>query len=259
MRGIATTVVIFVLAAIIFVVALWFLLSKVFPNILYQLEKLLGIVKPTSIESAIMCSIARCKYGCNSFRVRDISWVDYDDSGRKITVNCWEKFCSGTSPDVYSEGDKICEKMPVNITLRYPQKISIEHLFDVTEGEDTQLQIVRGLSFGVGFDPFWFFRLIGNAITKFTKTTYIISLPEDRVVAKGDEVDCITVQLGITFTVQLGIPFLPLPNLNIAITGCYKSLEIDSGKYQIITTSSRKLIITGPPIYKTTIVNVTSS
>jgi hypothetical protein len=249
MRGIASTIVIFVLAAVIFVVAVWFLLSKVFPNILYQLEKLLGIVKPTPIESAIMCSIARCKYGCNSFRVRDIGWVDYDDSGRKINVNCWEKFCSGTSPDVYSEGDKICEKMPVNITLRYPQKISIEHLSDVTEGEDTQLQTVTGLSFGVGFDPLWVFRFIGNAIEKFTKTTYIISLPEDRVVSKGDGVDCITA--------QLGIPLIPV-YLNAAITGCYKSLEINSGKYQITTASSRKLIITGPPIYATTILNITS-
>jgi hypothetical protein len=238
MRGIASTIVIFVLAALIFVVAVWFLLSKVFPNILYQLEKLLGIVKPTPIESAIMCSIARCKYGCNSFRVRDISWVDYDDSGRKINVNCWEKFCSGTSPDVYSEGDKICERMPVSINLKSSQRISTDHFYDVTEGEEIKIQSTK---FGLGFGWGLWSSLLQQILDYLKKTEYVIGVIDENIVAYGDAVDC------AVFT----IPFTG--GAQITLTGCYKSVEVKEGKYTITTFNFRKLILTGPSIYATAI------
>ena len=254
MKGIASTIVIFVLAAIIFVVALWFLLSKVFPNILYQLEKLLGIVKPTPIESAIICSIARCKYGCNSFRVRDISWVDYDDSGRKINVNCWEKFCSGTSPDVYSDGDKICEKMPVSINLKSSQRISIDHLYDATEGGPTDILV----GIGVNLDPNWFFNSIINGIkgiidslTHLSETRYTLALLGDYIVAYGDSVDCSAPLTSINF----GIPHTPI-GVQISYV-CYKSVEIKEGKYSIQTSSFYKFgVPLGPKWYVTTIESV---
>jgi len=230
----------FVVAVVIFLVAVWFILSKVFPNLLYQLQKLLGIVKPTPIESAIMCSIARCKYGCNSFRVRDLRWEDYDASGKKVIVSCWEKFCTGTTPDVYSEGDKICEKMPIEVILKNPQRISIDHLYDATEGIDTHLAVALGFSSTVNSNPFWFIDALRSAISQLTQSTHIIFIDESCIVAKGDPVDCVALPV-------VGFPLLP--SLNIVITGCYKSLELTEGSYTIRTYNLRKFIVVGPPIY----------
>lgn len=234
MKSIVTTTVFFVLAVIIFVVAIWFLLSKAFPNILYQLQKLLGIIKPTPIESAIMCSIARCKYGCNSFRVRDISWEDYDSSGKKITVNCWEKFCSGTDPSVYTEGDKICEKMPVTITLKTSQKISIDHLYDVTEGSWTELVV---LTPHLGLDFFALSKLIGQIIDQLTRlpeNKHTISMNSDIILAYGDWMECY----------EIGFAFVSFH------LDCYKEVEIKEGNYVVLTEGRYKAgIPIGPRWY----------
>jgi len=230
MRGIVSTIVIFVLAAIIFIVALWFLLSKAFPNILYQLEKLLGIIKPTPIESAIMCSIARCKYGCNSFRVKDIKWEEHDSSGRKIIVSCWERFCSGTTPDVYTQEDKICEKMPVIITLKNQQVISVDHLYEVTEGKTTEILSLNDYSLLNGL------RGGGDGYTIVAKDEYIVS--------HGDPSGC---RISGVYGGR-GV---------VLWTRCYSSIEIKEGKFSIKTYPSERLLgFLGPLWYKVVIESV---
>jgi len=83
---------------------LWFLLSRLAPSLIQQLEWLLGISKPTDVELAAMCSIYRCTDGCMSMRVQEISWK----SGDK-TLNC-QDFCGAALPsDAYNHEPCICQ------------------------------------------------------------------------------------------------------------------------------------------------------
>ena len=84
---------------------LWFLLSRIAPSLLQQLNWLLGFDKPTNIELATMCAIYRCANGCMYMRVQEISWKN--STG---TVYCQE-FCGGALPsDAFKQEPCTCQK-----------------------------------------------------------------------------------------------------------------------------------------------------
>jgi hypothetical protein len=102
---------------------LWFLLSRIFPSLLQQLEWLLGISKPTDIELAAMCSMYRCAEGCMSMHVQEISWKSGD-----TTVKCQE-FCSkDLPPDTYTQEPCTCKLKLGNIQDTYQCSGSCENV-----------------------------------------------------------------------------------------------------------------------------------
>ena len=124
-KGVETRAVFFIVAVVVGLFILWFLLSRLFPSIMYEIMKIFGVVKPSNIENAILCSYHRCIDGCMSAKVQGLSW---EEDGK--TVNCNEKFCSELPDNVYEDVDgngkpkmplRVCGKgkdSPVNITLK---------------------------------------------------------------------------------------------------------------------------------------------
>jgi len=94
---------------------LWFLLSRIAPSLLQQLNWLLGFDKPTNIELATMCAIYRCANGCMYMRVQEISWK----SGGE-TVKCQENACGDTlQPDAYDQEPCTCKLVLGNVKDNY--------------------------------------------------------------------------------------------------------------------------------------------
>jgi hypothetical protein len=127
--------VVWIIGAVIFFSIAIFIIFKIFPNLMTSIFMALGIVKPSNIDNAILCSIHRCVDGCMSMKVQEITWKE---EGKDKPVTCQE-FCQDLPGDAYTRslfgfGDiepqlKVCgSKYPVNITLKAPEKITKGHL-----------------------------------------------------------------------------------------------------------------------------------
>ena len=113
---------IFIIGGVIFFVIAMFILFKIFPNVYGDIMMWLGVIKPTIIEQAMLCSYHRCADGCMSGKVQEISWKE---EGKDKPTNC-QDFCQDLPDDAYTKdfwGNmepqlKVCnENYPVNITL----------------------------------------------------------------------------------------------------------------------------------------------
>lgn len=119
---------------------LWFLLSRLFPSLIQQIEWLLGYSKPTDIEMAAMCSMYRCTEGCDSMNVQKLSW----ESGGK-TVKC-QDFCGAALPsDAFKQGSCTCKLKLGNVKDTYQCLGSCEETGKTCspDGDDCQEKIIN--------------------------------------------------------------------------------------------------------------------
>lgn len=147
----------FIIIAVIFGLVALFIMFKIFPNLLTQLQFALGLVKLSNAEKAILCSIHRCVDGCMSSKIQEISWEDKEE-----TVWCQEGFCSYL-PDsaafqihmfgrdiILNPELKICNTdYPINFSLKKSEKIEKSHLkLGSTTMSDVKCILVAGKSYG---------------------------------------------------------------------------------------------------------------
>jgi len=135
-KGLETRIVFFILAVIFFALAI-FVIFKIFPSLMTQIEMSLGIIKLSNIEKAALCSMYRCLIGCSAgHELEKIEWVEED---RKV-VNC-NDFCRGEPYGIeelpksaYSNMNNlaICDlkslEYPIKIKVKEGEKLTKSHL-----------------------------------------------------------------------------------------------------------------------------------
>jgi hypothetical protein len=123
-KGITQERIVFLVLAVIFFGLAVFVIFKIFPSLITQIELALGIIKLSNVEKATLCSIYRCVEGCMSMKIQELAWKEGDK-----TVYCQE-FCTGKPYGIDKlPSTNICDpKYPINITLKEKEKIEKSHL-----------------------------------------------------------------------------------------------------------------------------------
>jgi hypothetical protein len=110
----------------------------------------LGIVKPSNVEKAVLCSYYRCLEGCSSTRMDETKWTEGNEpvTCQKFCQLPKEWDCTNHPENCYSDAEfsiaenkwvsknlKVCddksEKFPVNISLEKDETIEKSHLKDL--------------------------------------------------------------------------------------------------------------------------------
>lgn len=93
-KGLETHVV-FLVAAVIFIGVVLFIMFKIFPSVLTEIELYFGWIQPSDLEQAVLCSYYRCAQGCLSAEVQQITWKE---GGKTISCN---SFCQNLPDQAY--------------------------------------------------------------------------------------------------------------------------------------------------------------
>ncbi|PIX51079.1 MAG: hypothetical protein COZ52_00760 [Candidatus Aenigmarchaeota archaeon CG_4_8_14_3_um_filter_37_24] len=90
----------------------------------------------TNIQKAIDCSYYRCKEGCGSSKIEDLTWGDDDG----VEKSCKTDFCKQEWTDTKKEDGKICgddAKMnPINIKLENPINLKKDDILNKVRDEE---------------------------------------------------------------------------------------------------------------------------
>lgn len=119
--GGVSTVPVFLIAGVIIVGIALYIIFTSSRHLLSEIFSFLGFEKkPSSIESAVVCSLYRCTYGCMSAEVEKISWKEDDK-----LVKC-KDFCNNIPEDAYEDKNMktVCSPdFPVSINLKKNERL----------------------------------------------------------------------------------------------------------------------------------------
>ena len=115
------------------------MIGRVAAEVWNSLLQALGVIKPTNIEKAILCSYYRCVEGCNSPKMEEITWTDYNITKNKMEPRSCQDFCrlpctEANVGECYTDTDDftVCEdkseKFPVKVTIKDAETIEKSHL-----------------------------------------------------------------------------------------------------------------------------------
>ncbi|MEM5853171.1 MAG: hypothetical protein QW228_02220 [Candidatus Aenigmatarchaeota archaeon] len=216
---------VFLILAVIFFILAVFVIFKIFPNLLLQLQLALGIVKLSNAEKAILCSIYRCVEGCMSMKVQELSWKDKDecefctcqdfctgepyglggDLPDDAYVKTWfgfgapelsRRICNPKYPVIFKTKDK--EKIEKSHLQLGSQKISDVRCIIPTHTSGPDILSILGFIFGGGI---W--SGIQNAWTLITGGTISenwVIIDRDVIQSTGTKEDCVAAGTNIIAT-----------------------------------------------------------
>jgi hypothetical protein len=241
----AIFLVIAVVAFLVFIFIIW----KIAPNVIKAALISLGIVKPSNIEQAILCSIHRCVDGCMSMRVQEISWKDGDK-----TVSC-QNFCN-VPDDAYNKdlfGNiesqlRVCNpNYPINITLKSVEKIEKSHLTLIsTSVSDVRCILPNPRGGPNAWDAIKF--ILGGAIwqqlvnlwtvlTGSTVSDNWLIVDTELIKSYGEKEDCVAQHTGFTVSHDSLKELIIKNNQKIGITTSFGAF----GPYNAVATSVFKI------------------
>lgn len=236
--------ILYLIIAVIILLIFAPMIVRVSGDVMNSIGMALGIVKPSNIEQAILCSYYRCIEGCSSTRMEEIKWKE----GNEVVFcqdfcNPSDVFgdCSSDLADCYTDTDKltICadkaNKYPVNITLgKSEEKIEKSHLkiptaVDVkciipsnAQGIDVASEIVKGILSPL--TSLWNIikALYSNqwAILTSSYEDNWLAVNSTLIKSRGTEVRC-TWSIGIPITDNSVDELVIKPNTKIKIVSSY--------------------------------------
>lgn len=221
MKGITTERIAFFILAVIFFVLAVFVIFKIFPNLLLQLQLALGIIKLSNAEKAILCSIYRCVEGCMSMKVQELSWKEGNE------VRACQEFCTGVPygvggdlpEDAYVKdfwgsiepSKRVCNpKYPIifktkdtekieksHLQLSHPQISDVRCIVPTNAGGPDVLSIISHI-FGAGL---WSnIQNLWTALTGGKISENWLIVDDDVIIQRGTKEDCVAVGTNIIAT-----------------------------------------------------------
>ncbi|MFH7880535.1 MAG: hypothetical protein QXI09_00810 [Candidatus Aenigmatarchaeota archaeon] len=218
--GGVSTVPVFLIAGVIIVGIALYIIFTSSRHLLSEIFSFLGFEKkPTSIESAVLCSLYRCTYGCMSAEVEKISWRE---DGK--LVKC-KDFCNNIPEDTYEDKNMktVCSpNFPVSINLKKNERLgeTLSKLISVGNKRGLDCLLVNSELFEKALVS-----ATGSAPLLILSTKIILNAQDSVVSAKFPEGDC---------TLYIS------PIVSIPLGQSHSFIEVSNGQRSIITL--RKVI-----------------